>query len=402
MNVQLWKRYSSSEIMQSYAQVYDSLEEDNHCFYRFESGMVLLVTIPIDLKGTYFSSLSHLEFEWPRSEPKPAALRYLEEYSNYQVFARTEAEQEYRYLGSAKRTRYGYGWGRYSARLSLEQPLPSIDWFGIGGRSVTPAFFAAIPRSDQQHSRYHQKTLDLLGINPPILPDALQAIERYEQANQIRLPAAVREWYSLAACQEIMKQILLMNPPAKLDDQESAVFSDKSRSSFRSMMPIAFEEQGVHIISVPIGQSDDPPVYLAYPEGYSIDEFSEWAIHAEHFSEFLYARAFACRLYLLDYMLDVSNSIVEADIEQIRASFELQAVSYEVDGFFRFDRYEHYAAGDQRIRFGINENTIGSIQFTASSPEELAALLKRPWSNREQFAQLAQTDLRMQQFFLRF
>jgi hypothetical protein len=199
-----------------------------------------------------------------------------------------------------------------------------------------------------------------------------------------------------------MKQILLTNPPAKLDDQQSAVFSDKKHSSFRSMMPIAFEEQGVHIISVPLGQSDDPPVYLAYPEGYSSDEFSEWAIHAEHFSEFLYARAFACRLYLLDYMLDVSKLIVEADIEQIRASFELQAVSYETDGFIRFDRYEHYADDDQRIRFGINENTIGSIQFTASSPEELAALLQRPWSNREQFAQLAQTDLRMQQFFLRF
>jgi hypothetical protein len=46
---------------------------------------------------------------------------------------------------------------------------------------------------------YHQATFDLLGEEPVVSSTALKDIEAWEQRYRTKLPAAVREWYSLEA-----------------------------------------------------------------------------------------------------------------------------------------------------------------------------------------------------------
>jgi hypothetical protein len=52
--------------------------------------------------------------------------------------------------------------------------------------------------------RYHAAALRLLGITPRVDPEAVNRIAKAEAVSGRRLPAAVREWYTLAGAEEFL------------------------------------------------------------------------------------------------------------------------------------------------------------------------------------------------------
>ena len=52
--------------------------------------------------------------------------------------------------------------------------------------------------------RYHADALRILAVEPRFDPDAADLISRAEAARGQRLPAAVREWYTLAGAEELL------------------------------------------------------------------------------------------------------------------------------------------------------------------------------------------------------
>jgi hypothetical protein len=56
-------------------------------------------------------------------------------------------------------------------------------------------------------SKYHQDLLEMLEIEPKLSSEKLAQIETSERANNIKLPAAVLEWYALENVENVFYQL---------------------------------------------------------------------------------------------------------------------------------------------------------------------------------------------------
>jgi hypothetical protein len=56
-------------------------------------------------------------------------------------------------------------------------------------------------------SKYHQDLLEMLEIEPKLSSEKLAQIETWERANNIKLPAAVLEWYALENVENVFYQL---------------------------------------------------------------------------------------------------------------------------------------------------------------------------------------------------
>src|SRR5262245_45312296 len=55
--------------------------------------------------------------------------------------------------------------------------------------------------------QYHTWTFRLLGREPRVSADAVRTIEQWEAQPGIKLPASVREWYSLEGIEEVLAAV---------------------------------------------------------------------------------------------------------------------------------------------------------------------------------------------------
>lgn len=141
---------------------------------------------------------------------------------------------------------------------------------------------------------FHRNVYDLLDLSPPVSSQAVKAMERHE-LRYGRLPAAVREWYSVAGivplterqatAPSIWGQYSNMDPPVPL----SLVLHRAARLDDRPagrLVRIMGECQNVGDWRAEFDGSDDPPVWGYDP--YHRDPGEEFLPAAATFSEFVW------------------------------------------------------------------------------------------------------------------
>lgn len=145
--------------------------------------------------------------------------------------------------------------------------------------------------------RFHDKAVALLRspINPSA--DAVNQVEARERALGIRLPASLREWYSLEGASVLLAGAGPDNP-VPIAELGVPINSDAPKAVdllAAGILAIMWEEQAVCLWAVRLDGSEDPPVVVAVDPW----ETSEWGVSifapqptwmpcADHFSTFVY------------------------------------------------------------------------------------------------------------------
>jgi hypothetical protein len=115
--------------------------------------------------------------------------------------------------------------------------------------------------------RYHARAWRLLGREPALSADAVRAIEECEARCGVRLPAAVREWYSLVGAVEVLAEHEAACGPASLDELLTA-FAAAARGGRRATPPARFVFYGPwrqntgYEAELDLTGPDDPPVFV--------------------------------------------------------------------------------------------------------------------------------------------
>jgi hypothetical protein len=107
---------------------------------------------------------------------------------------------------------------------------------------------------------YHQATFDLLDEEPVISPSALKQIEQGEQACGAKLPASVREWYSLEGAEEKLSVRLCDSWPQPLK-RVLKEFKTLHSPAQRRTLPHLRIVWGYAEADLILDGSEDPPMH---------------------------------------------------------------------------------------------------------------------------------------------
>jgi hypothetical protein len=195
--------------------------------------------------------------------------------------------------------------------------------------------------------KYHQPTFDLLKIEPEIDPAAVAALDALEKRRSIKLPASVREWYSIKdaekwlagndnalEAQDFLGSIGssggsmadVEKEPDSLDRRrlQTQNFRQQMINAFhynypnlRNLLGVVIENQGVCYWAVKLDDGDDPPVLLCY----SHEE--NWQRFCDTFSHFCFMRVWDWAEHF-PYWLEVSNFPVTAKMHNALAQIYRQ------------------------------------------------------------------------------
>jgi hypothetical protein len=398
-------------------------------FVVFPQATVCLFTVRTSVAPSHFTAPSY--FTWrPQGQPKvddhsfpwlPAPARTTH---RHVMFVRTDPAQDYLYVGTAHLGSYGRAGQDLCANYSLDTKLPRHAWLAVGGSLVPSDPFLHLRTSSAPIAplSYHQHVFDLLHLAPRFSEHTAQLLRKLEYQYNLSLPISVHEWYSLVGAMDIMHEISLIHEPANIPDELLDPDAEQARMDllqayqatppYLQMLPLIYENQWCWNIVFPSGKSDNPHVY----QGERLDppgqhyQF-EWHLHTERFSDFLWAwvwdyvtdaRDYAVSLPIYGAGNDVQRTpyLTLKDLTTINRLFRKGPVTFQGNGYFRFDRCERYFFGDQRIAIIFLKGVPTSITLSAETPESLRMLLQGPWSVGNLMEQLPTIDLEMQAFWL--
>ncbi|MFN8372015.1 MAG: hypothetical protein U0694_03945 [Anaerolineae bacterium] len=164
--------------------------------------------------------------------------------------------------------------------------------------------------------RYHQKTLDLLGITPKFSDEAARLLHLFELDLHVTLPVAFKEWYSLANGVEILQEWTNDHPVPlfKLATEHNSyqdgpfltfIIENQGVCSWGLKLDINRSGPAPTQIPLPLPDADafhekmrqqieNPPVYMRMNM-----ERADWVKCADSLSEFLYSEISFYRNYIL-------------------------------------------------------------------------------------------------------
>src|SRR5437867_640222 len=144
-----------------------------------------------------------------------------------------------------------------------------------------------IPMNPQPSRTFHQPTFDLLGYTPAVDPAAVELLNRLENRHAIRLPLAVKEWYSCEVAVDILENYTFNPPTAVHLLGNSSYLTDyvETEDGIERLWIMA-SSVSPYGWAVRLDGSDDPPVDLLV---YHDRENEEWVPYADSFSTFVYA-----------------------------------------------------------------------------------------------------------------
>ena len=194
--------------------------------------------------------------------------------------------------------------------------------------------------------RYHTKTLELLGIKPHRSTVAIKKLDRVEHRIGRKLPASVREWYSLKGACDLLRKYSNDDPPLEIDE-----FGEPRRDTHgggphdllaRDLLVFRYENQAVCVWAIKLDGSDDPPVVLDFDS-----QFKTWKPCAATFSTHLYTWMWDNALVLgRDLLVQAQNRPLSARaLSSLRRHFEQGP---ETHGWPANTQYRFYK-NDQRI-----------------------------------------------------
>jgi hypothetical protein len=414
MEPTLYQRYLLEEAIAAFGEdVEAEVLCDGHCVVLPHVVLCLITAGPPPLES-HFESPSRFtwkvrQFDFEEPSPKHFPLlpeRVLEVYSadrkqkirEHHLFVRNQSDDRYVYVGSAHLGSYGCWKGDASANFSLTTKLPRTVYLSLGGSLLPPQplahlMEAAEPALDLQ---FHQAAFDLLHLKAQKSEEWPHRLAEFERQNRVALPAAIREWYNIHGAIDILRAINSPHHPVELkDDDHRFIERYLATAPYRRMLPILIENQGVWYLAAPFDAGENPPVYIGDDESTSF----EWHLHAERFSDFVYAWAWDYTNFARDYVIGVSDFIEQEDLAAIYQTFQKGPTTYKANPWFLYDRFERYYRGDQKVTQMITDKDIVTW-FSAESSESFRELLGGPWHSGDILARMGEVDLEMQKMYL--
>jgi hypothetical protein len=180
--------------------------------------------------------------------------------------------------------------------------------------------------------RYHQRALEIMGIEPVFSEERIRILEEWEREYQRALPAALKELYALEGIEEWFRQAnqdflkpidcLFLDDWSEIDEDEVECVGLSLKDLRQGTVHFFCENQGVVNWEVLMNGSNDPPVV--------IDSFNVWMIACPRLSDFFLAVAWDHALLCDDNVLwgAVDYKKVEEVKDRLFAQFEQLPVTY--------------------------------------------------------------------------
>ena len=237
--------------------------------------------------------------------------------------------------------------------------------------------------------RFHGRTLKLLNIAPPTSRNAVEVLDAVEARIGRKLPASVREWYSLDGACELLRQY--SNDDWPLEVREFGLPRTDTHGGGphdlleRDLVVFRYENQAVCAWAFGLDGTNDPPVYVDVDS-----QFQKWTKCAPTFSEHLYAWMWDYALVLTkDLLVQAQNRpISDAALDFLKANFAVGPETYGWPGHTQY----RYSNADQRILIWASEGQ-ADWWLTADGEESLRRLIETVrhcdqvgqslWSNSE-------------------
>lgn len=234
------------------------------------------------------------------------------------------------------------------------------------------------------HLTYHRPTFDYLNRPPQVSSLAVQALDEFERALQLELPASVREWFSLQHAETLLignqDQVLPLqdiaweqiepfkpNPNAYENSEHKLWVWRVLRHLKRAMLVLILENQGVCEWAVDVSSGDDPPVWIRKNE-----PGATWEACADRFSTFVYTRVWDQRA---PYgLVAIAPPVDDAVLEHLRQDFHPEPST-------------HSFIDSQSYRFSQGRKRLHLMRFTnqtdwrlhANDPQTLLELGRQVW-----------------------
>jgi hypothetical protein len=131
--------------------------------------------------------------------------------------------------------------------------------------------------ADRVSLEYHRKTFALLNEEPALSVSNLRKIERWEDRHGMRLPGAVREWYSLEGCEERLRVEDAEDfSPLGLQKALNRLGKAYQAGAGTNRLELGSWEPGA-VSYARFDGTQDPVVDLGWDEGGEVERFSAFA-----------------------------------------------------------------------------------------------------------------------------
>ncbi len=237
--------------------------------------------------------------------------------------------------------------------------------------------------------RFHARTLKLLNVAPGISDSAVADLDAVETRISRKLPASVREWYSLHGACELLRRY--SNDDWPLEVRELGVPRKDTHGGgphdllARDLVAFRYENQGVCVWAFGLDGTDDPPAYVDFDS-----QFKTWTRCSPTFSERLYA-------WIWDYAKVLTNDLLvqaqnkplsETALSILRSNLDAGPETFGWPGHTQY----RFSKGDQKLLIWASDDQ-ADWWLTADREESLQALIEAVrqcdqvgqslWSNSE-------------------
>jgi hypothetical protein len=215
--------------------------------------------------------------------------------------------------------------------------------------------------------------LHLLNVALAISDSAVADLDAVEARIGGKLPASIREWYSLDGACRLLQEY--SNDDQPLDVREFGLPREDTNGGgphdllARGLVPFRYENQAVCVWAFAMDGTDDPPVYVDVDS-----QFKTWTRCTPTFSGHLYAWMwdFAKVLRKNDLLVQAQNSpLSDRALAFLKGNFDVGPVTHGWPG-----RTQHrFSTGDQRILIWTGDSQ-ADWWITADQEESLRALIQ--------------------------
>ncbi|MES2790772.1 MAG: SMI1/KNR4 family protein, partial [Planctomycetota bacterium] len=236
---------------------------------------------------------------------------------------------------------------------------------------------------------FHLDTLKLLGVAPAVSQSSAAELDDAERRIGRKLPASVREWYSLDGARSLLRQY--SNDDRPVDVREFGLARNDTLGGgphdllARDLVVFRYENQAVCVWAFVLDGSVDPPVYVDFDT-----QFKTWKKCADSFSEHLYAWMWDYSLVLTrEPIIQAQNKpLSEAALEFLKGNFDVGLETYGWPGHTQ----HRFSSQGQRILIWASEDQAdwwltadeeGSLKKLIATVRHCDQVGQSFWSNSE-------------------
>lgn len=226
--------------------------------------------------------------------------------------------------------------------------------------------------------KYHQRTFDLLGLEPHLNPEAPAILDQFEHEHNFKLPASVREWYELEGAVSLLREYSHEDHPSELHE----LAQDVKDSDNGKLLIFMVENQACALWAINLDGSDDPPVVVDHDE-------NVWRYCADNFSSFIYTQVWDMQLWD-DAQYWEDDFIAFLCQEKPLSSEEFQFLK---ENFEELPKRSHFSDEDFRFSNGNGKRILITVDrpnqyheqwfctwhIWADSEENLVELIRSVW-----------------------